>query len=87
MSDTLSNEEPSETPADKQVGSDDLLAAFGKSYCDIAEVPAWEKGGKVHDWRNYIPDDIRRLWPRLSQDARVVAVVIADMQAEKEEWD
>jgi hypothetical protein len=49
--------------------------------------PQWAKAGRVHDWRNYVPQVIRIRWTDLSDDARAVAFVIADEAAAREEWD
>jgi hypothetical protein len=49
--------------------------------------PQWLKAGRVHDWRNYVPQVIRLRWVELSDEARAVAFVIADVAASREEWD
>lgn len=47
--------------------------------------PDWQDTYISHDWRNHIPDAIRDMWPRLSQEARAVAFVMAVTQADAEE--
>jgi len=49
--------------------------------------PKWEHAGSVHDWRNYIPDAVRQQWDALSRSAACIAVVMAENEAGKEEWD
>jgi hypothetical protein len=35
------------------------------------------------DWRAYVPDPVRKLWGRLSLEARIVAFMVASAQAEE----
>lgn len=48
---------------------------------------SWSDLCRVHDWRNYIPEEMRDRWLLLSPDARVVAYVLAAEWASREEWD
>jgi len=43
--------------------------------------------GYIHDWRNYIPDNIRKQWAMLSNGCKMVAFEIAEEVASSEEWD
>lgn len=49
--------------------------------------PEFEKAGRVHDWRNYVPSEIQEIWNELSTEAKMVASIIADDVAGREEWD
>lgn len=45
------------------------------------------KAGKVHDWRNHVPDELVECWLELTDEARGVAVVFARAAADREEWE
>jgi hypothetical protein len=49
--------------------------------------PEFENAGRVHDWRNHVPDDIKEVWGQLSYEAKFIAAYVADEAAGKEEWD
>lgn len=49
--------------------------------------PRWGDRGRVHDWRNYVPDAIRDNWDSLSEETRLVVYCMAEQQASAEEWD
>ena len=51
------------------------------------ESPDWEVGGKVHNWKNYIPEEFRLIWSELSVDARSMAYYFAEKIASTEEWE
>ena len=68
----------------------DLLAAADLDAPDEPQDilrPSWSDVGRVHDWRNYIPDAMRERWFMLSPDARVAAYIMATDLAHSEEWD
>jgi len=43
--------------------------------------------GRVHDWRNYVPDELRKLWPHLSEETRMVVAICCEHQASNEDWE
>lgn len=49
--------------------------------------PDFEKRYKVMDWRNYVPFDWQKNWNKFSIRERKIIAVMAQMQADKEEWD
>lgn len=49
--------------------------------------PAWDARGRVHDWRNHIPNQVADVWADLSDDARGVATYLAQIAASNERWD
>ncbi|TES71451.1 hypothetical protein E2P84_27405 [Burkholderia cepacia] len=66
-----------------------MEAADGLMYAppsDFAE-PDWDKVDRVHNWRNYVFEDLIALWPTLPLRAR--AIIAANLQAiaDREEWD
>ena len=42
--------------------------------------------GRVHDWRNYV-DDLDSIWASLSREARMIAAIVAQAAANREEWE
>ena len=59
------------------------LAQLGAKHRDAD----FEHAGRVHEWRNYVPREVRAIWHELSDDARGVAYLIAEEAAGREEWD
>lgn len=49
--------------------------------------PEFNKTRKCHDWRNYIPNELREVWKDMSYEARIVAYLVAKPQADREDWD
>lgn len=45
------------------------------------------EGGRVHDWRSYVPDELEAMWPTLSPEVRMAVAVVAQIAASNEEWD
>ena len=53
---------------------------------DYAE-PEWSAAGRVHDWRNYINDEIKLMWESFSLTQRAALSRQAEEIASCEEWD
>jgi hypothetical protein len=49
--------------------------------------PKFDKARKYHDWRNYVPQEIQKVWPDLGLEARVMVYIAAEHQAQSENWD
>jgi len=49
--------------------------------------PQFEKAVEVCDWRNYVPYDWVEKWEEFTDRERQIIVVMAEMQADSEEWD
>ena len=49
--------------------------------------PEWEFGGRVHNWKNYINDDVRSIWSTFSQMQRIILATNAQELADNEDWD
>lgn len=47
----------------------------------------WEAGPFCHNWRNYVTDEVRLIWDRLSEESRAVAYVQAVQESRGEFWD
>lgn len=49
--------------------------------------PQWERASPCHDWRNHVPEILRRHWALLDMPAKLAAFVLAEHAANLEEWD
>lgn len=49
--------------------------------------PEWEKAGKVHDWRNHVPDEVRAAWNTFTDAQKLLLYNWADDLASSEEWE
>lgn len=49
--------------------------------------PSWDKGGRVHNWRNHVGRQAKRIWPTLTPEQRAALAFDADVRASDEEWD
>ena len=54
---------------------------------DFLDNPEFENAGKVHDWRNYIFEELKFIWPELSRENKMIAFMHAAYDADNEEWD
>jgi hypothetical protein len=43
--------------------------------------------GRVHEWRNHVPHEIKTIWATLSDRERKLVAIMAERQASAEEWD
>ena len=50
-------------------------------------IPRWEEAGKVHEWKNYISDEVRTMWPDLTDVQRAALAQQAEDRADCEEWE
>ena len=51
------------------------------------ENPDWDTVQICHNWRQYVPAEVKNAWDVLNQDAKIVAYTMANAIAEQEEWD
>lgn len=49
--------------------------------------PDWGSIRRVHDWKNYVPVDLRPLWPTLAPEVRAMLAAQYEGLASLEEWD
>jgi hypothetical protein len=49
--------------------------------------PDWKAAGKVHDWRNYISDELKAIWDTFTDEQKRLIASNADDEANKEYWD
>ncbi len=72
-----------------------LKAAIEYSRLDEALVlatlndPEWERyrDSRVHNWRRYIEDSLKKTWEHLSTQARLAAFIGAARSADSENWE
>lgn len=49
--------------------------------------PDWGNIGRVHDWRNYISQELAQIWQTLTDEQKILIAQNADEQASNEDWD
>jgi hypothetical protein len=49
--------------------------------------PKWINTTRVHDWRNYISDDLRDIWDTFTDKQKEIIAKNADDQASNEHWE
>ena len=49
--------------------------------------PDWTRAERVHDWRNYISDDLRSLWDTFTVAQKLAIARNAEEAAGREHWD
>lgn len=49
--------------------------------------PYWDEGGQIHNWQNYVGQNVRKIWSTLTDEIKNAIALDADAMAEKEEWD
>ncbi len=54
------------------------------SYFDNVD---FKSGGRVHNWKKYVPDNFESNWDNLSLREKKIIYFMAELQANREEWD
>lgn len=49
--------------------------------------PDFKDKTSVHDWRNYVPDRWQDNWDELTERERKIIAIMAQAQADSEDWD
>jgi len=49
--------------------------------------PNWHIEKHIHDWEGYIPKEWQKIWNSLPIEAKLVAFLMSENQASKEEWE
>jgi hypothetical protein len=65
----------------------DVVARLRELGANVRNETFAKQGRYIHDWQRYIPENVRGAWPTLSDEARGIAYLIAEQQADAEEWD
>lgn len=64
----------------------DLLPIKHKKLKDAVRNPKFGKESAMRDWRNHIHEGVKKIWPYLSEETRLIFVLGALKVAEKEKW-
>lgn len=56
-------------------------------YDEQVRNPDWKQKGRVHNWRNYISDSIKKSWDTIPIEAKYVFVIMAEEKSSDEDWD
>lgn len=62
---------------------EDTLIGFGGDF----ENPNFEQAGKVHDWRNYAGEELRKIWKTLNFEQKKAVAISLENIASYEHWD
>jgi hypothetical protein len=49
--------------------------------------PEWTRTDRVHNWRNYISEEVQVAWPTFTPEQQAMLARQAEEQASREEWD
>ena len=51
------------------------------------ESPDWDEDNRVHNWRNYVSDEVKALWQTFSIPQKQALAAGFEEVALREEWD
>lgn len=79
----------SNNPNLKQTKMEAIQLNIFKDFIELIDIenPNFQNVGKVHDWRNYVPYEWQEKWFEFTERERQIIAVMAETQADKEEWD
>lgn len=49
--------------------------------------PDWQSGGRVHEWKNYISEELQAMWVTFTDAQRAAIARSAQINASAEDWD
>jgi hypothetical protein len=49
--------------------------------------PQWDRASRVHDWRNYVSDEVRKMWDSFTEEQKRALYRQSDELAYAEEWE
>lgn len=49
--------------------------------------PNFNNKDKVHDWKNYVPEDWIKNWEKFSYKEKQIIYILTQERADAEEWD
>lgn len=52
-----------------------------------AQTPDWQNTNRVHDWKNYISEEVAAMWDTFTPEQREALARMADGFADCENWD
>lgn len=47
----------------------------------------FDRAGRVHDWRNHVPEIVKSVWGNLAAFDRALVAIVAEQAADSEEWE
>ena len=59
-----------------------FLAEFGNIDC-----PSFQSAGQIHDWRNYVGDELEAIWSTFTPVQKLAIARNAQRLADAEDWD
>ena len=51
------------------------------------KTPNWGQEDRVHNWRNYISEDMQKIWDTFTDEQKEKIAENADNIADSEDWD
>jgi hypothetical protein len=51
------------------------------------EAVDWNEGGRVHNWRRYVPRELKQIWSELAVETLGAIYILAEREADKEYWE
>ena len=54
---------------------------------DEYQEPKWGEGGKVHNWRRYVSDEVQDMWRTFTPAQRSAIGRMAQEAADRENWE
>lgn len=63
------------------------MEIFKNTDTSMLENPKFEEAGKVHDWRNHVPEEFEKEWDNLTLREKQIIHFMAEKEADREEWD
>ncbi len=51
------------------------------------DAPDWDNERRVHDWKNYVSEELRAKWATFSDELKMMLARQAEEQASNEEWE
>lgn len=51
------------------------------------ENPRWHEADRVNNWRNYVSERLKELWPTFTKEQKIALAEAFDEVASNEQWD
>lgn len=64
-----------------------FLETYPNSTPDDFENPYWDDDARIHEWKNYVSEEVRILWPTFSKELKAVLARQSHAMAALEHWD
>lgn len=49
--------------------------------------PQWDKYERVHNWRNYVSDEVKEAWDSFTDQQKAMLARMCYVRASMEDWD